>query len=90
MCVHVHVCFCTCMCVVCMCVLASVRACVCNYIELFRCYLRQQVFRKHTDSSHSNGIDKTYQSCCSRPQDVTVYQLNFAKLHVTYISLYLS
>ena len=23
-------------------------------------YLCQQVFRKHTDSSHSNGIDKTY------------------------------
>ena len=31
-------------------------------------YLCQQVFRKHTDSSHSNGIDKTYWSCCSRPQ----------------------
>ena len=66
---YMSVCACACVflymyvCCVYVCVLASVRACVCNYIELFRCYLRQQVFRKHTDSSHSNGIDKTYQSC---------------------------
>jgi len=32
--------------------------------------LCQQVFCKHTNSSHSNRIDKTYWSCCSRPQDV--------------------
>ena len=36
-------------------------------------HLCQQVFHKHTDSSHSNSIDKIYWSCCSRPQDVTVY-----------------
>ena len=35
--------------------------------------LCQQVFRMHTDSSHSNSVDKTYSSCCSRPQNVTVY-----------------
>ena len=33
----------------------------------------QQVLRNHTDSSHSNSIDKTYSSCCFRPQDVTVF-----------------
>ena len=36
-------------------------------------YLCQQVFHKHTDSSYSNSTDKIYWSCCSRPQDVTVY-----------------
>jgi len=51
--------------------------------------LCQQVFHKHTDSLHSNSIDKTYWSCCCRPQDVTVYWLFLAKLHVTYISPYL-
>ena len=43
-----------------LCVCVCVRACVCDYMELFRYYLCQQMFRKHTDSSHSNGIDKTY------------------------------
>ena len=55
MCVSVHVCV-LCVCV-CACERACVRACVRDYMELFRCYLCQQVFRKHTDSSHSNGIE---------------------------------
>ena len=39
--------------------------------------LCQQVFRKHTDSSHSNRIDKTYWSCCSWPQDVSLLTVSW-------------
>ena len=54
------VCACACVflymyvCCVYECVLASVPVCVraCVMTEVFRYYLCQQVFRKHTDSSH--------------------------------------
>ena len=49
--------------------------------------LCQQVFRKHTDSSHSNSIDETYWSCCSRPQDVTVQTVSCKATCYLYFSL---
>ena len=45
--------------------------------------LCQQVFHKHTDSSHSNNIDKTHWSCCSRPQDEDVSLLTVSQTVLT-------
>ena len=52
-----------------------------------RIYICQQVFHNHTYSSHSNRIDKTYCSCYSRPQDVTVYCVSRKATCYLYFSL---
>ena len=52
-----------------------------------RIHICQQVFHKHTYSSHSNRIDKTYCSCYSRPQAVTVYCVSRKATCYLYFSL---